>query len=152
MLEEQRKRLEEFLNPLLEERGVDLVELKVYRRGHRVTVEILVDKPSGGITIDECGWINKGLVGPIENELLFADPYTLEVSSPGLDRPLKTEKDFLRVIGRCVRFHLRERVDNKLEHEGVVQNAIDSQVIVVTKTQTIYLPMDKIQKAVQVIS
>ena len=77
--------------------------------------------------------------------------YTLGVSSPGLDRPLVTFSDFRRVIGRQVRLFLREPVAEKIEHCGTIESVAGEQIILKTDTNTIGIPLDKVNKAKQVI-
>ena len=151
MLEDVKNKIEEYLTSIIEEKGIELVDLIVHRRQKRVAIEVLADKPGGGITVEECTWINKLLVKKIDEEVLIIGDYTVEVSSPGLDRPLKTTKDFLRVIGRPVRFLLKESFADKWEHVGVVQGVEVSNIVILAKEKTYSLPLEKIQKAVQVV-
>ena len=86
-----------------------------------------------------------------EEENFILGRYIVEVSSPGLDRPLKTVKDFLKVMGREVRFHLLEPIENKIEHSGKIKEVHDDEVVIESKLQTITIPFRIIQKAVQII-
>ena len=77
-----------------------------------IVIQILVDRINGGIIVDECADVNVHVNNQLEALNLIEDNYTLEVSSPGLDRPLTTKKDFKRVLGIMTRFHLNEMVQN----------------------------------------
>ncbi len=151
MFFDAREKILECLMGLLAERELQLVDLIIKRQGKITTITVLTDKPAGGITIDECIAINRKLVAIIDEQQMIFGDYTIEVSSPGLDRPLKTKEDFRRVIGRLVRFYLRELVENKFEHVGVVKEVMDNTVMVETKVRSLALPLDKINKAVQEI-
>ena len=131
--------------------AVEIVEINIRRQGRAIMVEVLADKKKGGITIDECTVINKQLSQKIEEENFIEDDYWIEVSSPGLDRPLKTEKDFMRVIGKKVRFHLSDFLENKKEYEGVIREVAGRNVFIKTKVKPLTIPLDKIVKATQII-
>ena len=140
-----------FLDELSESLSLELVELNIRRLGKVIQVEVFVDKETGGITMDECSAVDRQLSRYIEEKNLIADDYVVEVSSPGLDRPLKTKKDFLRAQGTEVRFHLIEMVEGKKEHSGIVKVVEEHAVYVETKKITVVIPFDKIQKAVLII-
>lgn len=151
MFAETKQKLQDYLQSILAEANLQLVDLTVKRQGKISAVTVLADRPQGGITIDECTAINRRLITLIDQEQLIFGDYSVEVSSPGLDRPLKTKEDFLRVKGHNVRFYLSELVENKREHVGIIKDVTDNNVIVEIKAQSIALPLDKINKAVQEI-
>ncbi len=88
--------------PLLEQRGVALVELAVSGGGRRQLVRVFVDR-ADGITIGECAAISREIADVLDTRDPIASAYVLEVSSPGLTRPLKTDRDFERVVGKALR-------------------------------------------------
>jgi ribosome maturation factor RimP len=137
--------------PALEEFSVNLIEVMVKRRGRVIAVEILADRENGGITIDECAQINKKIAILLEQEEIIDDEYVVEVSSPGLDRPLKTGIDFRRVVGRMVRVHLTESIEDKVEHSGIVKAVAQDCVTLNGKIKSLVIPFEKIQKAMQII-
>lgn len=149
MFEELSLKIQTMIVPLITELGLELIELNLKRHGKVISVQILADKPAGGITIEECTFINRSLNRMLEEQNLISDDYEVEVSSPGLDRTLKTQKDFLRMMGRRVRFHLLEKIAEKLEHSGIIRAVSEESVIVETKSATITIPLEKISKAVQ---
>ena len=147
-----RQMIEELMAPFMQELNIELVELNIKRRNKTVVVDIIADRSHGGITIDECVALNKRLAEKVELENLIPDDYVIEVCSPGLDRPLKSYKDFLKVLGRKVRFHLSEPVEEKIEHIGIVTQVESDRVVVQTKRKTFSISLEKINKALQVIS
>lgn len=151
MIDSLNEKILEIAKPFFEEIGAELVDLNVRRTHSQVHIQILADKPAGGITIDECSELNRKIGDAIEGQSLIGVHYLLEVSSPGLDRPLKTFRDFLRVRGREVRFFLSEPVEEKLEHAGVVQRIEGDQVVIESNFSKIVIPLNKINKAKQVI-
>lgn len=152
MFAEVHSVLKEYLAGLEKELTFELVDFNIRRQGKTVHVEIAADKEKGGITIDECTAINKRVSRYLEDNPLISDDYVVEVSSPGLDRPLKTEKDFKRVLNLEVRFHLNDFIEGKKEHAGVVEEVNEVYVKVATKQKNINIPLSSIQKAIQIIS
>jgi ribosome maturation factor RimP len=151
MQDKLTEKIEALIMPCIAELSADLVELNVKHRGTTTVIDIVADKPEGGITIGECTSINKKISRQIEQEQWFGEDFIVEVASPGLDRALKTSKDFLRVLGRNVRFHLLQMLEGKLEHIGKVIEVNDDEVLVKTNDKTITIPLTIISKSVQVI-
>jgi len=141
-LEEELKNI---VLPILEDLNLELVELILSRR-RSVLLRLLIDRPQGGITIAECALVNRRLTEALDNSLLVTEKYLLEVSSPGLDRPLKSGKDFLRNRGRRVRIFLLEPVNNKMEIEGKVINVGEEAVIIETKNTNLEVPLKVISQ------
>lgn len=149
-IEELKKDLMAIAQPLFDEAGVDLIELNVRRHGSEMMVQVLADRPTGGISMEECSYLNRKLVDAIDAQAAI-DGYSLELSSPGLDRPLSTKKDFLRVMHQEIRFHLTGPVGGKREYSGILKEVMDDGVIIETqKYGTITIPIGNISKAVQV--
>src|SRR3989338_5052122 len=103
MSEELTRQLHELIMPSIVRAGADLVELTVKRRGRTQVIEVLVDKDSGGITLGECSVINREIFRQCDEAQILGEDFQVEVSSPGLDRPLRTAKDFSRKRGQSIR-------------------------------------------------
>ena len=151
MFEELKSKIEQFLNPVLQSMDLELFQLGIAYRGKTVYVLVLTDKAHGGITIDQCTFINKSLINKIEEEHWVEGEYNVEVSSPGLDRPLQNKKDFVRNLNYPARFHLSEMIEGKMEHNGVIRDVLEDKVCIETKIQSIWIPFIKINKAVQIL-
>ena len=91
--------VEQLLQPILDAMGLELVELEFKKNGRSYVLRIFIDKP-GGINLDDCAEVSRELSVQLDVEDCIPGRYTLEVSSPGLDRPLKKEQDFVRYQGR----------------------------------------------------
>ncbi len=137
----------------IENKGLDLVDLVYRYEGGRFCLRILVDRPEGGISMDECAQLNKD-IGRFfdDNGILLEEKYILEVSSPGMDRRLMTKNDFLRCLNRQVKFFLKEPLNGRIELEGVVIKAEDDKVCIDNNGVFIDLPLSVIAKAKQIIS
>jgi ribosome maturation factor RimP len=99
-------RLQEIISPILWSLGLDLVEVLCVGQGPRSIVRVLIDKP-GGVTITDCEQAHKALGPALDVADPFPHAYTLEVSSPGLDRPFKRLEDYRRALGKRVNIKLR---------------------------------------------
>jgi ribosome maturation factor RimP len=86
---------------LLKAEGMELIDLEFRKEGRGWVLRIYMDKP-GGVTLDDCADISRQLGDILEVEELVPHSYTLEVSSPGLDRPLKNERDFIKSLGKLI--------------------------------------------------
>ncbi|RJP29730.1 MAG: ribosome maturation factor RimP [Candidatus Omnitrophota bacterium] len=141
--------LRDLIRPLLENEGFTLVELNFFRAQDKAVVKILADRRSGGISIDECARLNQQIGDLLDSRDTIKDKYLLEVSSPGLDRPLRTREDFGRCIGKEARFFLKEQFDSKLEYSGKILDVKDDSVSIDSAGRVIELPIRIISKAKQ---
>jgi len=151
MFEKAKERISEVIAPALKKYNLEVFDISIKRHGNTIAVILIVDHSEGGIMIDECSHINKLISRFLEEENVLEGDYTVEVSSPGLDRSLKTLMDFKRVRGKKVKFHLTQAIENKLEHDGIIKNTEADAVTVDIKQNTVTIPLILIQKAVQII-
>ena len=107
---------------------IELVDLEFKPSGKRWMLRIYIDK-EGGITISDCEKVNRELGRIMDVEDFIDHPYTLEVSSPGLTRPLKKREDFLRFKGKSCRIVMRERIDGRLEFKGEILDVTDDDKV-----------------------
>lgn len=135
----------------LEADNFELVDFTCRYENRQLVLKALVDHANGGITMDECVKLNKQLGGLIDEKNLIDQSYTLEVSSPGLDRPLRTNRDFRRCFGKKVTTYLREPVNGKLEYTGLVKDVNDDCVYLDIMGIDLEIPLDKITKGKQLI-
>jgi len=135
--------------------NLELVEVKMARHNKDVLIQILADTSEGGISLGACTLLNHSIVEAIDKEaILSEDGYSLEVSSPGLDRPLVNFKDFLRNINREIHVWLKERLAGKLEYEGVVTSVTQENLTLLTSSKVkteIIIPIGQIVKGLLVI-
>lgn len=148
IIEELRNDISGFLNT----RSINLVDI-IYRYEARdLVLRILVDKPEGGISLYDCAYLNKELSRVLDEKDILQGRYILEVSSPGLDRPLKTRNDFLRCMNRKAKVFLKEQINGKFELDGVVGRITDEAVFIDTQDGTVEVNFSKITKAKQIIN
>ena len=103
---------EELVTPIIEENHFELVDVEYVREGANWYLRVYADK-EGGINIDDCVLISRALEEKLDAEDFISDAYILEVSSPGLGRPLKKEKDFKRSLGKSVECKLYKAINKQ---------------------------------------
>lgn len=135
-------RIKDAISNLLSDKAIELIEIKYRRESGGMVLRLLVDKEDG-ITLDECTSLNNEIGGILDEKNVIEDKYTLEVASPGLDRPLKTRRDFERVMGKRIYLHTYEPVNDKRDYEGIVLSVDDEKVTV----DNVDIRLDKISKA-----
>lgn len=150
MDDEQLSRIQQFAEPILEGAGAEAVEWSCHRQGGRLIVRLLVDK-IGGVTIQDCTRLNQQIGHALEQSAEPEDAYALEVSSPGLDRPLVTRRDFERAIGELVEVRLQEAHHGALQLEGELLVVQPEALVLVTRAGNVTVPLTNIQRAVKAI-
>ena len=148
-IQEIVNRVRELLLPILEEGGFELVDVEFVREPIGWVLRIYADRPSGGITISDCQWISERIGTLLDVEDLIPHSYNLEVSSPGLDRPLKTKRDFERHVGIVVKVKTFEPMDNQRNFKGEVISTTESGVVIhdVSRNREVEIPFENIKSA-----
>jgi ribosome maturation factor RimP len=147
LIEEIRKLIQEVLGA----GNFEFIDLIYRYEGRDLFLRVLADRPEGGITLEECARLNKEIGFVIEEKNILQQRYILEVSSPGLDRPLQTRKDFLRCLNRRVRVFLREAVEGRWEWEGSLIKVDPETLRLDTEMDEIELPLSKVARGKQVV-
>ena len=116
--EEYEAKTEALLIPILEEKGYEMVDVK---EGSNWYLRAFVDKP-GGITINDLESVSRRLSDLLDEKDFISDAYILEVSSPGLGRPLKKDRDFDRSIGEEIEVHLYRSLNGNKQYVGLLKS------------------------------
>ena len=103
---------------LLADNGFELVDLKTFRQGQKMLLQFFIDRVEGGVTLDDCGVMSDKLGSYIDMNNIIEGGYILEISSPGMDRVLKKEKDFNKYKGGSVKVKLKKPVNNARTYYG----------------------------------
>ena len=115
--------------PILEENDFEFVDLEFVKEGPNWYLRVYIDKPDG-VTIDDCEMISKAFDKKLDEIDPVEQPYILEVSSPGLDRPLKKDEDFVKFKGKMVEIKLFKPINGKKVHIGELIGIIDNQIAI----------------------
>ncbi len=131
----------------LNESSMEMVDLEFQFESGRWTLRIFIDK-EGGVTVDDCANVNKELSYLIEAKNIIDYHYVFEVSSPGLNRPLKKEKDFMRSIGKMIKLELARPVNKRSKFTGRLTNVKEGMIsLLVDDGSLVELPLKEIDKA-----
>ncbi|MEE8317888.1 MAG: ribosome maturation factor RimP [Candidatus Omnitrophota bacterium] len=147
----ETKKIINEVSPLVEgflhESGMEMVDLEFRFESGRWTLRIFIDKERG-VTVDDCANVNKELGYLIEAKNIIDYHYVLEVSSPGLNRPLKKEKDFMRSIGKMIKLELARPVNKRSKFTGRLTNVREGMIsLLVDNGSLVELPLKEIDKA-----
>jgi ribosome maturation factor RimP len=141
---------EELVTPILEEMNLELVDIEYVKEGKNWFLRIFIDQDNG-IDIEECGKVSEKLSEKLDALDPIQQAYFLEVSSPGVERPLKKEKDFTKAIGKNIFVKLYEPIDGEKAFEGELTdfdgNELQINIKVKTKTKTVTVPYEKVASA-----
>ncbi|MCR5098604.1 MAG: ribosome maturation factor RimP [Lachnospiraceae bacterium] len=118
--EEYEKKTEEYITPILDEMGFYLVDVEYVKEGSSYYLRAYIDK-EGGITINDCVDVSRRMNEILDKEDYVKDAYIFEVSSPGLDRPIKKDKDYERNLGKQVELKTFKPYDNQKEFTGILK-------------------------------
>jgi ribosome maturation factor RimP len=122
------ERVTAIASPLLQELGLELVDVEFRREAGGWVLRVYLDK-RGGVTLQDCQRVSEELSDLLDVEDLVGHPYSLEVSSPGLDRPLGREADFLRFVGERVRVTTSQAIEGQRRFLGTLKGYESGQVV-----------------------
>lgn len=123
------RRLAEIIIPVIEGMGFELVRVRLMSSTKSKTLQIMAQRPDGGIEVDECAQISTAVSAVLDVEDPIEDEYTLEVSSPGIDRPLTRLKDFAAFEGYEVKIETTEMIEGRRRFKGVLAGVEGDDVL-----------------------
>lgn len=135
------RRMAEIITPVIEDMGFELVRVRLMS-GKSTILQIMADKPDGGIEVDDCAEISQAVSAILDVEDPILDEYTLEVSSPGIDRPLTRLKDFEMFEGYEAKIETGDMVDGRRRFKGALAGVEDDEVLINIEEGTIGLKFD----------
>ncbi|MCP1101177.1 ribosome maturation factor RimP [Aequitasia blattaphilus] len=121
---------EAILLPIVEGHQFELVDVEYVKEGGTFYLRAYIDK-EGGITVEDCELVSRAFSEILDQEDYVEDAYILEVSSPGLGRPLKKEKDYKRSIGKEIEIHTYKMIDKQKEFFGILESYDDTSVTII---------------------
>jgi ribosome maturation factor RimP len=139
--------VEAIVEPILEEEGLELYETEFKKEGKNWYLRVYIDRPEGRVNLDDCSRISEQLSKELDRVDPIPGAYFLEVSSPGAERPLKTEKHFRRAVGKHVYLTTYEPVDGCKTFEGKLAAYTPEKLTMDMDGETVEIPADKVAKA-----
>ncbi len=115
--------------PIIEQNNYELVDVEFVKEGSNWYLRVYIDKP-GGITIDDCQIVSEGLSDQLDEKDPIPQSYFLEVSSPGLERPLKKDKDFIKYKGETVEVKTFQPMNGRKIFEGELIGLVDNKIVI----------------------
>ena len=145
------KKLFEIINPILSDMGFELVRLRLISN-KEITLQIMAARPDGYINVDECAEISTGISAVLDVEDPILDTYNLEVSSPGIDRPLTRIKDFEAFEGYEAKIETVELIEGQKRFKGTLAGINGSEILINLDEGTIGLEFDWLAEAKLVLT
>ena len=145
------RRMAEIVSPVIEDMGFELVRIRL-QGGNQPVLQIMADKPDGGIEVDDCADISTAVSAVLDVEDPIVEAYTLEVSSPGIDRPLTRLKDFDNFNGYEAKLETSELIDGRRRFKGQLSGVEDDEVLITITEGTIGLKFDWLSDAKLVLT
>ena len=146
------RRLAEIITPVIEDLGYELVRVRLMSGKDESTLQIMADKPDGGIEVDDCAAISTAVSATLDVEDPILDAYTLEVSSPGIDRPLTRLKDFDTFEGYDAKLETDELIEGRRRFKGILAGVEDDEVLINVAEGTIGLKFEWLSDAKLVLT
>ena len=146
-----RDALIRLLEPPIEALGFELVEIEIAREGRGGVLRVFIDRraedPAAGVTVDDCARVSHAVSEVLEIHDPIKGHYTLEVSSPGFDRILRTRAHFERFVGARIFAELKLPMEGRRRFIGLLKSASSDTIVVEVDGKAYSLPFDRIQKA-----
>ncbi|MCW5732315.1 MAG: ribosome maturation factor RimP [Alphaproteobacteria bacterium] len=144
-------RVAELIQPALQSMGFDLVRVRLMG-GQRPVLQVMAERPDGSMSVDDCAEVSRVVSALLDVEDPISGPYRLEVSSPGIDRPLVRPADYERFRGFEVRLETRQPIEGRKRFRGRLVGLQDEEVRLATETGEVAIPLPEIGQAKLVLT
>lgn len=141
------KQLEDILRPVVEGLGYEFWGIEYRSQGHYSKLRVFIDNPEQGVSVDDCEKVSRQISGVMDVEDPIQTEYTLEVSSPGMDRPLFRLEQYEAFAGYRVQIRLRMAYEGRRKFEGLLKGIEGDDVVVVVDDHEYLLPFESIERA-----
>lgn len=142
-----KNKVNKIIEPVINALDIELDDIELSKMRGKALLRVFIEK-EGGVTIDDCEHVSREVAAVLDVEDPIPCPYVLEVSSPGLDRPLKAPKDFKRFAGKKVRVVTLEPIDKQTFFVGEIAVADDNEIVLLLpKNKRLTIPYNTISKA-----
>jgi len=138
--------MRDLAEPILESMGFELVDVEYLCERGRWVVRLYMDKEKG-VTLDDCSRVSRELGDVMDARNMISHPYVLEVSSPGLNRPLRKEKDFQRVIGKKIKLRTQSPLQGRRNFTGTLIEVREGTLCMESNGHRVDVPWGEVEKA-----
>jgi ribosome maturation factor RimP len=145
-MSQQAKRVQALLEPVINAMGYECVGVEYLPQGKHSLLRIYIDKPEG-IVVEDCEAVSHQVSGVLDVEDPIKGHYSLEVSSPGVDRPLFSLQHYLRFIGETVTLKMRTPIDGRRKFTGEIVSVVDEEIVIRDSDDEFRIPFAAIEKA-----
>jgi ribosome maturation factor RimP len=139
-------RVRAIIHPIVLNEGMELLEIEYRRESSGWVLRLILDK-EGGVTLDDCTRVSQEAGRSLDVEDVVQTPYTLEVSSPGLTRPLKTEKDFEKYRGHLIKLRTVDPIMDRRQFKGKLLGVVENTVEIEVDGGIFHIPLSNVAKA-----
>jgi ribosome maturation factor RimP len=140
------KKIEDIITPIVVEESCELLDITIIKQAGQQIVRVFIDKPKG-VLMEDCVRVSRAIGHILEVEDPIEGRYNLEVSSPGLNRPLRTKEHFIHVVGKKVDVQTTEKIDGRKRYRGVLTNIDGDNLIIQIDNINFSVPLNKLAKA-----
>lgn len=149
----QKHYLEDLITPVVEGQGYELVRVLTMGGETHPTLQVMIDTLNGkNITVDDCAKVSRALSDVLDEKDPIEEKYSLEVSSPGLDRPLTKPAHFEKYVGYDIKLETEEKIDNRKRFKGKILKADGRNVVLADEKEEYTIPFAAINKAKLVVT
>ena len=139
------EKITEIVNPFVEEMNLSLVDIEYVQVGAYWFIRIFIENLNGDLSIEDCSKLSSKIEDKIEK--LIEHKFFLEVSSPGLERPLKKIEDYIRFTGEKITLHLKHKLDDKKQFKAIIKEVNGNNIIFLIDKKEIEIKFNEIRKA-----
>ena len=143
--EESIVKIEKIVLPVLKEMELELVDIEYLQEGGYWYVRIYIEKLDGDVSLDDCAKVSMAVEDDIDK--LIDKKFFLEISSPGVERPLKREKDYIRFTSSKIKVSLKHKINEKKNFEGILSKFENDTVFLMTDDEELEIPFKEVRKA-----
>ncbi|MGL4534059.1 MAG: ribosome maturation factor RimP [Fusobacteriaceae bacterium] len=139
------EKVEKLVTPILKDMALELVDIEYMQDGGYWYLRIFIERENGEISLGDCATLSNKIDEDVDK--LIEEKFFLEVSSPGVERPLKKIEDFIRFTGENIRVSLKHKLEDKKNFDGVLKAVKDDNIILETNEKELEIPLKEIRKA-----
>ena len=138
--------VEPLIRDVVKHQGMELVDVTYQRESHGWVLRVFIDR-HGGVSVEDCSEVSSQLSDILDVYDVIPHRYLLEVSSPGMNRPLKNERDFKRFLGSTVRVITNEAIENQRRFKGVLRSCDNGMILLEEGSRQWQIPLQHVRKA-----